>query len=128
MPRDGRLYDEDNTRDRDRNRPAWRVLEVVVKEDAAVEVSILELAVPRFSFRVGTAHFPKVDGDPITVSPYLTIFNARDGVELLRDLEVKYTTIRENKIEEVEARKQRAIRRTNAPAEVIVRRTNRDVK
>ena len=103
------------------NKPQWRVLEVVVRENAAVEVCVLDLQVPRFSFRVGTAHFPKYDGDPVTVSQWLTSFNARDAVDLLSEVETKYTEIREKKIEEMEERKRRAIRNTNNP-EVMVRR------
>lgn len=137
MTRDGNLFlddnDHDNNNDRDRRRyqtrdkPAWRTLEVVVRDNVAVEVSILDLQVPRFSFRVGTAFYPQNEGDPISVGPRLTIFNARDGVELLSELEEKYTEIREKKIEELEARKRKATKRANGPVEVVVKRKqNRD--
>jgi hypothetical protein len=124
--RDGKLYDDEDVRDRgnfqDRNRPMWRTLEIVVKENAAVEVSILDLKVPRFSFRVGTAHFPENDTDSITVDTRLTIFNVRDAVELLSETEEKYTAIREAKIEKLEERKRKAIKRAGAAPEVIIRR------
>lgn len=128
MTREGKLIlddnDYDNNNDRDRRRsqtrdkPTWRTLEVVVRDNVAVEVSVLDLQIPRFSFRVGTAFYPQNEGDPITVGPRLTIFNARDGVDLLSALEEKYTEIREKKIEELEARKRRA----GGAVEVVVKR------
>lgn len=105
-------------------RPRWRIHDTVVKgENAAVEVSILPLEVPRFSFRVGTAHFPQYEGDSIKVSPRLTIFNVQDAAELLTELAAKYTKIREEKIEELEDRKDRALNRLRSEPEVIVRKT-----
>jgi hypothetical protein len=112
--------------DQNHERPRWRILDTVVRgENAAVEVSILELEVPRYSFRVGTAHFPKYDGDPITVSPRLTIFNVQDAADLLADLASKYLKLREDKIDEVEARKERALTRmknTSSEVEVLKKR------
>jgi hypothetical protein len=128
--RDGDGNDDgfDNRRHRTQHaeyeRPRWRIYDTVVKgENAAIEVSILELEVPRFSFRVGTAHFPQYEGDPIKVSPRLTIFNVADAAELLTELAVKYSKLREDKIEELEDRKDRALSRLRGEPEVIVRKT-----
>lgn len=139
---DDNNFDDSSQRQRPRQgeyeRPRWRIIDTVVRgENAAVEVSILELEVPRFSFRVGTAHFPQFEGDPIKVSPRLTIFNVQDAAELLTELASKYLKIREDKIEELEDRKDRALSRLRSdaedqndngsrrarPPEVVVRRT-----
>ena len=106
------------------DRPKWRILTTEFKgENAAVEVSILELEIPRYSFRVGTAHFPRVEGDAITVTPRLTVFNVQDALQLLTEVSAKYLELREQKIDELEARKTKALKRARGETpEVIVKR------
>lgn len=109
-----------------KQRQEWEIVEVAVRENAGVEISMLPLQVPRFSFRVGTAHYPEHEGDSIKISSRLTIFNISDAVDLLADMEVKYTKIREDKIEEMEDRKKRARSRVTGTPEVSVRRESPD--
>jgi hypothetical protein len=71
---------------------------------------------------VGTAHFPEVEGEPIKISSRLTNFNARDAAELLDELEEKYSQMREDRIEEAEEKKRRAVAAQTGP-DVTVRRT-----
>jgi len=96
--------------DRNRNdkpRPKWQIIDTVVKGDAAIEISELPLNVPRYSFRIGTAYFPENEEDAVKVGPRLTIFNVQDAVELLSEAATKYLDIREDRINELEDRKQR---------------------
>jgi hypothetical protein len=83
----------------------WEVVELIVRDQAAVEVSMLPLPIPRFTFRVGTAHFDP-DTKMTRVGPRLTTFNAEDGAELLTEVYKKYNLIREEKIQELERLKE----------------------
>jgi hypothetical protein len=84
----------------------WKILETKVKGTAAVQVSVLPLRVPRYSFRVGTAQFDEAAGS-VRLGAFVTTFNYEDAVELLKDLGKKYTALREAKIDEVEDLKER---------------------
>lgn len=110
-----------------RKRQEWRVIETQVKENAGVEVSMLPLPVPRFSFRVGTAHYPQEEGGEIKVSSRLTNFNVQDAIDLLEEVSAKYIQIREDAIDEIEERKRVARQNAQREApEVIVRRSQSD--
>jgi len=118
-------YDENDRRNPTGfDRPKWRVLTTEFKgENAAVEISILDLEIPRYSFRVGTAHFPRNEGDPITVTPRLTVFNVQDAILLLGEVSDKYLALREQKIDELESRKTKALKRARGETpEVMVKR------
>lgn len=83
----------------------WRVIEVRVRDQVAVEISELPLPIPRYTFRLGTAHF-----DPETkttkVGTRLTTFNAEDGAELLMEVYKEYNQLREEKINQLERLKE----------------------
>jgi len=107
----------------ERERVEWRIIDVVLRDSVGIEVSMLELAVPRFSFRVGTAHYPTEDGGKVKIGPRLTIFNARDAIDLLIEVEEKYTEIREQRIEELEQRKSKVLKSQGNP-EITVRKSH----
>lgn len=83
----------------------WQVVEKALRGNAGVVVSKLDLPVPRFSFQVGTIRMND-EGDDFTVGPRLTVFNAVEAAELLRELGEKYTDIREAKIDDIEKKKE----------------------
>lgn len=115
--------------DKRRDKPQWEVIEVVTKDNAAVEVSMLDLQIPRFTFRVGTAHYPELEDDddaPIRVGPRLTTFNAKDAADILAEVADKYEQIREERIEEVEERKRRARNRSKVEPDITMRRPKHD--
>jgi hypothetical protein len=110
---------------RSRERLNWEVIELAIRENVGVEVSMLALEIPRFSFKVGTLRYPE-DGDGTPrIGPWLSIFNCRDGIELLSEMEEKYTEARERAIEEVEARKtkikENSAKRTSGPIITVKR-------
>lgn len=84
----------------------WKILETKVKGTAAVQVSVLPLRVPRYSFKVGSAQFDEKSGE-VRLSPFVTIFNYEDAADLLIALGKKYHDMRESKIDEVEALKEK---------------------
>lgn len=86
------------------NRVKWRIIETRVQDNAAVQVSELPLKIPRYSFKVGTAQLDEETGD-MRIGPRLTSFNFEDAIELLQLLGQKYQDKREQRIEEVEAKK-----------------------
>lgn len=87
------------------NNNGWKILETKVRGSAAVQISVLPLRVPRYSFRVGSAQFDDQSGD-VRLGPFVTIFNYEDAAELLKELGKKYSDMRESRIEEVEAIKE----------------------
>jgi len=87
-----------------RERAQWRVIETKIKDNAAVQVSELPLKVPRYSFRVGTAQLDEDTGE-MRIGNRLTVFNVEDAAELLTDLGKKYVDMREQRINEIEAKK-----------------------
>ena len=89
-----------------RARAEWKVIETQVRDNAAVQVSELPLKIPRYSFKVGTAQFDEETGD-MRISNRLSVFNVIDAAELLATLGRKYVDMREDRIEEIEAKKAR---------------------
>lgn len=91
-----------NTVDRDapvKEGPQWRPIDTRVRGQAAVQVSELPLPVPRYSFRVGTAHLSE---DEVQIKSHLTVFNYEDAAQLLLEVGRKYKALREEDIEERE--------------------------
>ena len=87
------------------NNNGWKILETKVRGTAAVQISVLPLRVPRYSFRVGSAQFDEGSSE-VRLGPFVTIFNFEDAADLLKELGRKYSDIRETRIEEVEAIKE----------------------
>jgi len=83
----------------------WKVVEIMTKGTAGVVISKMDLEVPRFSFRVGTAKFMEEGGSP-HVTPWLNTYNALDGAELVAVAEEKYGRIREAKLRQVKKRQE----------------------
>lgn len=99
---------------RKRRKPDWEVVETKVEGQAAVQVSKLDLQVPRYTFKVGTVNFD--DQNQLRVGPRLTIHNVLDAAKLLTELGNKYVDIRESEIDKFERMKQQW---TDEPKDVI---------
>ncbi len=80
----------------------WKIVETKVKGTAAVQISVLPLRVPRYSFRVGSAVFDEHTNE-MRLGPFVNTFNYEDAIELLREYGKKYADMREARIDEVEA-------------------------
>lgn len=100
-----RIIEEPLTKPKRNKNVKWRVVEKALRGNAGVVVSELPLPVPRFSFQVGTIRMNE-EGDDFTVGPRLSVFNAIEAAELLKELGEKYLDIREAKIDEVEKKKE----------------------
>jgi len=83
----------------------WEVVEIILKGTAGVIISKLDLDIPRFSFRVGTAKFLE-EGEPPHIIPWLNVHNVLDAAELLAEAEDKYVKIRQVKIRETRVKQQ----------------------
>ena len=97
---------------------SWKILETKVKGTAAVQVSVLPLRVPRYSFRVGAAVLDE-QSNTMHLSPFVTIFNFEDAADLLRELGKKYSNIREARIDEVEEKKEQWQKANAVDAELL---------
>ena len=87
-----------------RSRVKWRVIDIRVKGNAAVEVSELGLTIPRYTFKLGTAKVDKITG-LVSVGGRLSTFNWPEAMMLLTEVGNEYTLKRKEAIAEVEALK-----------------------
>ena len=89
---------------RKRRKPDWEIIETKVEGQAAVQVSKLDMQIPRYTFKVGTVNFD--DQGQLRVGPRLTIHNVLDAAKLMHELGTKYVDIRETEIDKFEKMKQ----------------------
>lgn len=89
---------------RKRRKPDWEIIETKVEGQAAVQVSKLDMQIPRYTFKVGTVNFD--DSGNLRVGPRLTIHNVLDAAKLMNELGNKYIDIRESEIDKFEKMKQ----------------------
>ena len=86
------------------SKPDSEIIETKVEGQAAVQVSKLDMQIPRYTFKVGTVNFD--DQGQLRVGPRLTIHNVLDAAKLMHELGTKYVDIRETEIDKFEKMKQ----------------------